>query len=502
MCKDHPANGIDRRQVMAGLGAGAALWATAGCVATNPATGRRSFTGFQSIQDDIALGRREHPKMVKAFGGEYDQPRLTGYVRDIGQRLARFAEFQQFQYRFTVLNSPIVNAFALPGGYVYITRGLLVLASNEAELAGVLSHEIAHVNARHTAERISAQQMAQFGLLLGAIGLQAAGLPSDLMRIGQTAAVAAIQGYSRDQEFEADTLGLRYMSRGGYHPDAMASFLGSLREHSMVEARVMGLPPGKVDEFNIMSTHPRTAERVRQAQAAVDKQGTARGRLARDTYLTRIDGMIFGDDPEQGIVRGQRFSHPGLRFEFSVPDGFHLRNSPDRVTASHRDGAAIVFDMAPMKGAGSAVQYLRRVWAPSAQLAEVENLRIAGHDAATGWVQGRGNSGPVRIRGLVIRRDSKTVYRFMYVSPQAQVRRWSAAFRESGHSFRDLSAQAAAKVQPMRLLVVPARGDDSIAGLARTLPYGDFNEQWFRVLNDLRPGQGLRGKQRLKVVAS
>ena len=159
--------------------------------------------------------------------------------------LAKGTEYQQYPYRFTILNTQIVNAFALPGGFVYITRGLLALASSEAELAGVLSHELAHVTARHGAERRGAQQIAQLGLLLGAVGLQAAGLPSDLMQIGQTAAMDAIKGYSREHEFEADTLGVRYMSRAGYNVDAMVSFLASLREHSMVEAQVLGLPRGR-----------------------------------------------------------------------------------------------------------------------------------------------------------------------------------------------------------------------------------------------------------------
>ncbi|MEE1554855.1 MAG: M48 family metalloprotease, partial [Alphaproteobacteria bacterium] len=219
---------------------------TAGCVATNAASGRDSFTGLQSIKDDIAEGRANHPKILKSFGGAYEDRRLAGYVQNIGLNLAKGTEYQQYPYRFTILNTQIVNAFALPGGFVYITRGLLALASSEAELAGVLSHELAHVTARHGAERRGAQQIAQLGLLLGAVGLQAAGLPSDLMQIGQTAAMAAIKGYSREHEFEADTLGVRYMSRAGYNADAMASFLGSLREHSMVEAQVLGLPPGKV----------------------------------------------------------------------------------------------------------------------------------------------------------------------------------------------------------------------------------------------------------------
>ncbi|MBT3372935.1 MAG: M48 family metalloprotease [Rhodospirillaceae bacterium] len=505
MCFDHPCgqpsrNLLDRRQLLAGLASAGALAGTAGCVATNAASGRDSFTGFQSIKDDIAEGRANHPKILKSFGGAYEDRRLAGYVQNIGLNLAKGTEYQQYPYRFTILNTQIVNAFALPGGFVYITRGLLALASSEAELAGVLSHELAHVTARHGAERRGAQQIAQLGLLLGAVGLRAAGLPSDLMQIGQTVAMAAIKGYSREHEFEADTLGVRYMSRAGYNADAMASFLGSLREHSMVEARVLGLPPGKVDEFNIMSTHPRTMERVKQAQAAA-ASGSGGGRWRRDEYLNHLDGMMFGDDPKQGVIRGRKFIHPELRFEFQAPEGFRLRNSPARVEARHPSAAAMIFDMAPAKGASTAANYLRHVWAAKTRLRDLESVVIDGHRAATAWAEGRGQNGPVQIRALAIRRDRDRFYRFMYISPLDQARRWARPFRQSGLSFRRIGQTAAAKVRAHRLLVVPARPDDNIAGLARTLPYGQYNESWFRVLNDLAPNQPIRKDQRLKIVA-
>jgi predicted Zn-dependent protease len=504
MCLDHSEFRLHRRQLLAGLAGGAALAGTAGCVATNAASGRDSFTGFRSIKDDIAEGRQNHPKILQSFGGAYEDPRLARYVTNIGLGLAKQTEYQQYPYRFTILNTQIVNAFALPGGYVYITRGLLALASSEAELAGVLSHELAHVTARHGAERRTAQQAAQLGLLLGAIGLRAAGLPSDLMRVGETVALAAVKGYSREHEFEADTLGIRYMSRAGYNADAMASFLGSLREHSKVEAQVLGLPAGKVDEFNIMSTHPRTVERVRQAQRLAAQgrvAGHGSGRRGADQYLDKIDGMMFGDDPKQGVVRGQRFIHPVLRFEFAAPPGFRLRNSPSRVQGSHASGAGMVFDMAPSKGARTAGDYLRHVWAAKTRLRDVEGLVIDGRDAATGWFEGRGQSGTVNIRALAIRRDREQFYRFMYVSPTEQAQRWAKPFRTSGQSFHHLSAAAAAGVLAKRLLVVTARPDDNIAALARTLPYGRYNEDWFRVLNDLAPNQGIKARQRLKVVA-
>ncbi|MBT7975348.1 MAG: M48 family metalloprotease [Rhodospirillaceae bacterium] len=491
--------------MLAGLASGAALVGTAGCLDPNAASGRDSFTGFQSIQDDIAEGQANHPKILKAFGGVYEHRRLTGYVTRIGGTLAKYTEYQQYPYRFTILNTPIVNALALPGGYIYVTRGLLALASSEAELAGVLSHELAHVTARHGAERRGAQQVAQIGLLLGAIGLRAAGLPSGLMQLGQTAAIAAIKGYSREHELEADTLGIRYMSRAGYHPEAMVSFLRSLRAHSKVEAQLQGLPPGEVDQFNIMATHPRTVERVRQAQGQAAGTGNGAkkwGRWGREKYLTQIDGMMFGDDPKQGLIRGNKFIHPGLRFEFRAPKDFILRNGAKRVTGQHPSGAAMVFDMSAVIRRGPAADYLQFGWAANTQLQDLESLTIDGLEGATAWAEGQNQTGPVRIRALAIRREDGRFYRFMYISPLAKAGRWEAPFRRSGLSFRRLDVRSAARIKAQRLLVVTARPEDTIAGLAKTLPYGRFNDAWFRVLNDLAPGQALTAKQRLKVIAS
>jgi len=477
------------------------LAGTSGCIGMNAASGRDSFIVFQSIEDDIAQGRANHPKILKAFGGDYDDHRLNSYVHNIGRRLANKTEYQQYPYRFTILNSQIVNALALPGGLIYITRGLLSLASSEAELAGVLSHELAHVNARHGAERQSAQMIAQFGMVLGSVGLQAAGLPSELMQIGETAVFAAIKGYSRKQEFEADVLGIRYMSRAGYDPDAMAAFLSSLREHSRVEARVLGLPAGSFDEFNIMSTHPRTLERVRQAQRVAAKRGGV-GERRRNKYLNEIDGMIFGDDPSQGVINGIDFIHPILRIKFRAPTGFYLRNSTTRVTGRHPDGAIMIFDSENLADAKTVVKYLRHFWAAKVRLWDVEQLQINGHKAATGWTQKSGRQGALHIRFLAIRVNSSHYYRFLFIAPRDQAARWYRPFRRSGLSFRIISEEESKQVQASRLLIISARGDDSIQGLARTLPYGNFNEDWFRVLNNLAPGQKIIKNQRLKVVAN
>jgi predicted Zn-dependent protease len=498
-------DGVTRRKLLTGAAASALALGVGGCVSTNPATQRTSFTGIYSIEDDIKLGRESHPQMVTQFGGEYQHPRLNRYVTEIGNRLAANSEFQQFTWRFTIVNSPIVNAFATAGGYVYISRGLLALASNEAELAGVLAHEIGHITARHSAERMSAQQISQIGLVLGAIGLEAAGVPvgEDMMRLGQTFAAMAIQSYSREQEFESDTLGVRYMSRAGYDPDAMVSFLASLGEHSRLEAEMMGLPAGAVDEFNIMATHPRTADRVRRAQEAANTRRPVNARIGREDYLGRLDGLLFGDDPkEQGTIRDNQFVHAGMRFEFTVPKSYVLRNSPSAIMASYGQEGQILFDVGKYKRAREVGDYLQREWAGRARLNGFERITINGLPAATASTEAQGKRGRLILRLVAIDSGERSAFRFLIAAEPLHYDAFKDELRRATYSFRRITQAEADAVHAMRLLVIPAQANDTIAGLSRNMPYGRFNEAWFRVLNDLQQNQPITVNQRLKVIAA
>ncbi len=493
---------IHRRRFMQHIGCGMCAISLGGCMQTNVATGRSSYTGGATPQDDIATGRAQHPQMLEAFGGEYEDRRLAAYVTRLGERIAGFTEFR-YPYRFTVLNSPIVNAFALPGGFVYVSRGLLAIASNEAELAGVIAHELGHVVARHSAEREGATQIATLGILLGALGAQALGLPGrDVAQLGQTVAGLAISSYSREQESEADRLGVRYMSRAGYDPEGMVSFLATLREQSQLEALMAGKPADSIDERNMTATHPRTIDRVRAAQAAAAEARPANAVIAREQFLAAIDGMLFGDDPRQGIVRNTHFVHPGLRFEFTAPDGFRLDNTPQRLTASHPRGAGMIFDLAPMQRAAAVVDYVRNEWARGTRLRDLQAITVNGIEAGTGWTSVNGRNGPLDIRLVAFRRDASSVYRMMFVTPTALTRQFAEAFRRTTWSFRYLGAEEAAAIKAMRLLVVETQPGDSVSTLARTLPFGRFNEPFFRMLNDLGPNDGLRAGQKIKVIAA
>lgn len=485
-----------RRHFLAGAvcGCGAVL---SGCVTTNKATGDSSFTGFYSEEDDVKLGRQQHPILMKQFGGEYDNIRVQNYVTAIGNKAAAFAEYK-FPYKFTVVNSPIVNAFALPGGYVYVSRGLLALASNEAELAGVISHEIGHVTARHTAERLSQAQLAQLGV--GLVGILT-GSSAAASAAGQGAGLF-IQQFSQSQELEADTLGIRYMTKAGYSPDAMTDFLSSLRDNSRFEAERAGQNPNKVDEYNMLATHPRTIERVQQAERLSAVSRPPNPYIGRDAFLDQINGMLYGDDPSQGFVDGRTFLHPELRFQFTVPDGFVLRNSQRNVTARHKDGAQIIFDMGKAARGVSMTEYLQYDWARKQRVNGLEPIRVNGAEAATATTVGRSGNTQVNVRLVAIRGDRDQAYRFIFATTPDQTRQFQTGLQRTTYSFQRISRTEAAKIKPRRLIVVPIHSGDTIASLARTMPFGKFNEKAFRLLNDLGPNDPLPDRGMVKVVAT
>jgi len=490
-------DGLTRRAFGCGVLCSGIAAGTAGCVSTNPATCDSSFTGHYSLEDDIAIGRAEHPKLVKAFGGEYRNPRLQAYVDEIGRSVAARSEMPDPPYRFTIVDSPIVNAFALPGGYVYVSRGLLALAASEAELASVLGHEIGHVVARHTAQRLTRAELLTAGqILLGVFGAATGaptGIASDLLQQG---GMAYIQGFSREQEFEADLLGTRYMVRAGYDPQAVVSFLETLREQSQLEARMRCLPPGTVDEYNIMATHPRPIDRVQRAVQAAAVVPATNPRVGRDNHLHHIDGMLFGDNPREGVIDGQHFLHPELRFTFQVPTGFRIANTPRAVIARNCGDATIAFDADKIRRSVSMTGYIANEWAPRVKgidyrAGSLEPITVNGLESATVAGYTRTDDGWLDVRLVAIRFDDERVYRFWLIAPRRDMGALEREYRDTVYSFRRLSREEAARVKPLLLLVVPASPGDRVDALACQLPFGPYNEAMFRVLNDLGPRQQL-----------
>lgn len=463
--------------------------ALSGC-STNPATGR-PMVSLVSPQEEQRAGAEMHPQILAEFG-RYDNERVQAYVNRVGQSLVPRTELPNERWTFTVLDSPIVNAFALPGGYVYVTRGLLALAQSEAELASVLGHEMGHVTARHAAQRQTAAVGA--GLLGVLVGVVTGS--GELANASAGTGQALVAGYSRDQEFEADTLGIRYIGRSGYDVAAAGDFLDRMDAQSRLEAAMMG-QPGQVDRYNIMSTHPRTPDRVARATREARASGATGSRTDREAYLAAVDGLIYGDSPAQGFARGQRFVHPQLGFGFEVPPGYRLFNRADSVIAQNPNGSLIVFDGAPNQGLSMA-EYLSR--STNNGVADIRRTSINGFEAAQGRVSGRVGGRPVEGTVLALRYDASTIYRFMFLAPAGAGEATRAGFERTAESFHRLSEGEASGLQPYRIRVVTVRAGDTVQSLAARLPYPDFKVERFRVLNGLEANEGVVAGQRVKIV--
>ena len=480
--------------LMVALAAGGAL--LQGC-SVNPATGEQSFTGFMSPERERQIGAEEHPKLVKAFGGKYQDPALTRYLNGLGGLLQSTSEQPKPPFTFTLLDTPVINAFALPGGYVYVSRGLMALANDEAELAGVVAHEIGHVTARHSAQRMSRGILASLGAaVLGAVVGEP--LLNDAARL---AAGAYIQGFSRDQEFEADQLGVRYLTRAGFDPLAMSSFLGAMGAEHQLALKIAG-KEGQDPVQSLFSSHPRTGARVEKAAASA--RSAAANSLARDAdiYLNQIDGMIYGDSPHQGYVRGREFAHAELKFRFTAPPGFRLHNSEAAVFGEHSGGAMMRFDGRKLDNPEmSTERYLTRVWGDGFNFSGVETIDINGMEAATGAGRISGRDGRRDVRLVAIRYSRDQVYRFLFLTPPDQSAGFNGDYRRTTFSFRRLSAAAAAALKPLRLRVIRVRSGDTAESLSRSMAVEDFALERFRVLNGLRAGEPLTPGRRVKIVS-
>jgi len=312
----------------------------------------------------------------------------------------------------------------------------------------------------------------------------------------------ALASYSRGQESEADTLGIRYLSRAGYEPNAMAGFLSQMEADARLQAAIAG-NPGQADQFNILQTHPRTADRVRDAAAQ------AGGVLVRDpmtnqaVYYRNLEGVVYGDSAEQGFVRGRKFLHPVMRFAFEVPEGFRLANRPTRVEAHHPNGSLILADAAGKEASRQyeVGQYLTRVWAKNATLSSVERIEVNGLQAATGVTEARLQSGPATLRLLAIRLAPDQIIRFLFVTPKNLTNSMALGLRETTYSFRRLSASEAAALKPYRIRIHEVRAGETLAGLAARLPFEDYREERFRVLNGIPRGQGVRPGDLVKLIS-
>ena len=443
--------------------------------------------------NDRAQGQQAHPQLLQQFGGAYGGPQ-DAYVAQVGRRIAVQSGLSNSERDFTVtlLNSPVNNAMAIPGGYVYVTRQLLALMNDEAELAAVLGHEVGHVAARHSSSRSRTSTMTSvLAGILGAVSGNSA--------IGQVAGQAAqlhTLRFSRQQELQSDDLGVRYLTTAGYDPLAMSSVLASLANQNKLDQRSTGEVGGNPEWA---STHPDPAGRVTRAAQRAQQNGRPAGERNRDAFLAAIDGMIYGDDPRQGVIEGTRFRHPDLRIAFSAPSAYALTNGQRAVSITGRGGQA-QFSSAAYRG--DLDGYVQQVFAELGQgrgapAPSIRRTRVNGVEAAYATVRASTGRQSVDATVFAYAASRENAYHFLLVTPAGQ---GVGPFGPMVDSFRQLPPGEAAQIKARVIDVLTVRQGDTPERLAQAMAFDDLKLERFLVLNGLRPGDSIRPGDKVKVV--
>lgn len=431
---------------------------------------------------------RDHAALVAAFGGEYDAPQAKAMLDEVVSRLVPRTERPQDSYAVTLLDSPVANAFALPSGRLYVTRGLLALANDTSEIAAVVAHEIAHVTRRHAVER---GEFEARSLLVSQVEADVLRNPKAGTAMRERSR-ATLAGFSRAQEVEADAIGVATLAAAGYDTLGAARFLRTLERSAALQTRADAEAAASPD---MLSTHPATSERIALVTRAAQRAG-ATGSVAdeRTRYLTAIDGIAFGDNPADGLVRGRRFLHPRLGVAFEAPAGFTLENTPRAVLGATPDGRErLLFDAVEVAAEQSLQDVITSTWSDAIEPGSLESRSIGGFEAATAYSEGKDWT----FRLAAIRVGGGT-YRLILASRKddSQLLR---DFESALGSISAIQAEDRSALRPLRIAIVTAGADDTMATMAARMA-GDKPVAQFAVLNDLSPSSALKPGERYKLV--
>ena len=463
-----------------------------GC-ATNPVTGDSDFT-LTSEAEEIRQGRDYHSRIVARYG-VYDDPELQAYVDRVGQRLARASHRSHLEYTFTVLDSPDINAFALPGGYIYITRGIMAYLDSEAELAGVLGHEIGHVTARHSVRQQGGQVASGIlSVLITAVtGSAAAG------DLSQQIGTGLVRGYGREHELEADRLGAEYLHKTGYDPDNMLEVISVLKDQEVYERALAARENREPNIYHgVFSTHPQNDERLQTVVRAAKQLSRQNYRDDdRETYHAMIDGLLWGPGARQGIVVGNRFAHPELGFALQFPAGWDLRNNPDYLMASNaKTGARLQVGLSALEDDETPAALLRR-------LTDKDDLEVESTAyGASALVRVRvadGGRQPARLSAIAL--DHGRALTLLGTAPADAFADTDLELIAVNRSFRRLDAAQIAAIEVPRLHIVERRSQ-SFASLARESAIAFDAESIIRLLNRAFPDGDIGALERVKTVTT
>ncbi len=470
-----------------------AAWLAA--CATNPATGKKEVSLMSEAQE-VALGQQMDPEIRREMG-VYDDPELQSYVEMVGSRLARLSERPELPWHFTVIDAPAVNAFALPGGYIYITRGILPFLQDEAQLAGVLGHEIGHVTARHSAQQYTKTTSAGVGLALLGLFVPEA---RPLQGIAEQALGVLFLKYGRDDELQADRLGVRYTAAADWNPAGVAGMLTTLQRLDEASGSRKGVP-------NWLTTHPAPEDRVQKIEPMIQQaraaMGTPPAETDRAAFLQRIDGIVYGDNPSEGIVRGNQFLHPDLRLAVTFPKGWEIQNGQSQVMAK-APGRENYMLLQLVPDARGSVEQIARGGMANAGFRQLngEPGTINGADAYVGTYQGNleGLGNAVVLAAHVA--HERNVYLLAGLAPANDLSNAKPAFEASIGSFRSLTRSEAAEIKPNRVDIYTVREGDTWESIARRTGEGTLPAATLAIMNNRNPEQQPRSGERIKVIVT
>jgi predicted Zn-dependent protease len=434
----------------------------------------------------------EHLRIVASYGGVYnDEHAATAIARAVGRLVAASDDPSQ-SYRITLLNSPVINAFALPNGNLYITRGLLALANDTSEVAAVVAHEMAHVTSKHAAARQRRAEAAQEFNKQVAGALQ----DSDQQRLALASTQLSLARFSQVQELEADAIGIKTLAKAGFDPFAASRFLSSMQRYADFRAQSQKAATSAAAHPDFLSTHPSTPERIdfaiREAREAAPNGPVEQ---EREAYLNEIDGMVYGDDPQEGFIRGRTFLHKALGIQFTVPQGFILENTSKAVLATDSAGTAMRFDGVAVDAATALKDYLTSGWVNGLDTASI----VEGQQGEFQTATARASADGWTFRIGVIR-AGKTVYRFIFAAQEPSATFDSVA-NETFQTFRRLTPAESARFRPLHIRVHRVRVGETMSQLGDLMQGVERKQETFRVLNGLDPNDQVEPGKLIKLVS-